>query len=155
MWHGLKAFSKESRVKRDPWILAPAERHIASPSSPCTKRKNAHLYDTLASAPCPFRTPLVICMIYYQPVSSSKFGIRVCNSVPSYNDLCTCYVTYLLLMYICLGRENEVREKKKKKRKKKKEKGRWRHSATFPLTNIGLFFLLSAAQIPQRGSKYD
>jgi len=71
---------------------------------------------------------------------------------------------YLLLMYICLGRKNEAREKitttcqkkrKKEKKNKKKEKGRWRHSATFLLTNIGLFFLLSAAQIPQRGSKYD
>lgn len=78
------------------------------------------------------------------------------------------YVTYLLpLMYICLERGNEKREREKrwqrpvKKREKKKQKKKReerkvvRHPATFLLTNIGLFFLLSAAQIPQRGSKYD
>lgn len=76
------------------------------------------------------------------------------------------YVPIALLMYICLEkRENEAGEKitttcqkkKKEKERKKRQKERKvvRHSATFPLTNIGLFFLLSAAQIPQRGSKYD
>lgn len=69
------------------------------------------------------------------------------------------YVPIALLMYICLGRENEAKEKITTtcQKKKRKTKGRKvvRHSATFPLTNIGLFFLLSAAQIPQRGSKYN
>lgn len=87
---------------RDPWIsrasgdavtthLTPRPSLSSSVLSSLYKRENAHLYDTLASAPSAlFVPPLVICMIYYQPASSSKFGIRVCNSVPSYNDLCTC-----------------------------------------------------------------
>lgn len=68
------------------------------------------------------------------------------------------YVPIALLMYICLGRENEAKEKITttcQKKRKTKERKVVRHSATFPLTNIGLFFLLSAAQIPQRGSKYN
>lgn len=98
--------SEESRIKEGSADLSRQRRCVTTtscpflipPSSTLYERENAHFYNTLASAPLkPFRTPLSdMYDLLYQPASSSKFGIRVCNSVPSYNDLCTCYVTYLL-----------------------------------------------------------
>lgn len=52
-------------------------------------------------------------------------------------------------------REEEKKRDREKERVREKKKERSCDPATFPLTNIDLFFLLSAAQIPQRGSKYD
>lgn len=123
---GIRGFSRQGASHRIPPPLVPP------PPLPHMKERMRIFMTYLHPPPlCPFRTPLVICMIYYQPTSSSKFGVRVCNSVPSYIMTCVHATlrTYCPInVYLSWTRKRSERKDNndlsKKKKKDKREKGR-------------------------------